>query len=255
MLRVCIRAIQHFTAEAHELWIVDNNSPEEHCSWLVDWERVNVVYNRTEPRPPAPSQKRGGLLSKLKSNANQAAGSWANAIALEIAAQVIDTDSRYMMSMHMDTMPCHPGWLSHLTSKIEGKTAAAGVRMDTGRTPEGVLHCLGMLVDFQRFRELELDFKPQLPRYDVGDRITVDLRTHGFEVFACPNTMWQPELTENLPATSPFLELTRDRAFDDNGNVIFLHMGRGVSKATGKQRAGATPEEWIRFAEEHMFAR
>jgi len=252
VLRVCVRAIQQFTTVPYELWVVDNCSPEEHCAWLTDWTDLNVVFNRTEPLPPARPRKRFGL---VRTGNGQGAGSWANAVALEIAARVIDTDSHHLMTLHMDTMPSYPGWLSFLVSKIAGNVAAAGVRMDTGRTPEGVLHCLGMLIDFQRFRELQLDFKPDLPRYDVGDRITVGLRKHGHDVFACRNTLWQPELVDRLPVSSPFRTLPVDRALDDDGNVIFLHLGRGVSKAKGSRRAGATPREWIHFAEEYVFAR
>ena len=87
------------------------------------------------------------------------------------------------MTLHMDTMPCRTGWLSFLQSELGDGIGAAGVRMDRARTPEGVLHVLGCLVDFQLFRRLKLDFLPQLPQYDVGDRVTRALREAGYGVF------------------------------------------------------------------------
>jgi hypothetical protein len=164
----------------------------------------------------------------------------------------IDPASHYLMSLHMDTMPCHPGWLTFLLAKVEGDVAAAGVRMDTSRTPEGVLHVLGFVVDYQRFRMLGLDYFPQLPKYDVGDRVTVELRRAGYRVFACRNTLWEPSLVEQIPADSPLRSLPVDRSFDDEGNVIFLHLGRGVRKSSDGYERGLTAQEWVTFADREL---
>jgi hypothetical protein len=111
-------------------------------------------------------------------------------------------------------------------------------------------------VNFQLFRQLNLDFLPELPKYDVGDRVTVSLRDAGYDVVACPNTLWEPELVETIPSSSPLRHLQVDRSFDDDGNVIFLHLGRGVRKSTGNydDPKKTTPEVWIAFAEEHLLS-
>lgn len=254
VLRVCIRSLQVYTTIPHELWIIDNNSPWNHTAWLLDEPNINLVLSRTTPLPP----EGRGLLSRFsrtkRAQWRQLAGSYANAIGLELGVRVIDPESHYLMTLHMDTMACHAGWLPFLQSKLTGHVRAAGVRMDTVRNPQGVLHVLGYLVDFQLFRRLELDFLPALPHYDVGDRVTIALREHGYDVFACLNTLGQPDLIEMLPQDSPLRGLQVDRAFDDSGNVIFLHLGRGLRKTAGKHRAGTTPEQWIQFAEEHLLS-
>jgi hypothetical protein len=249
VLRVCIRAVQHFTQEPHELWIVDNNSPNNNAEWLLDFPEINVVLNHTEPLPPDKRSPWQRLLKRKQYNY----GSYANAIGLEIGRRMIDPDTHYLMTLHMDTMPCHRNWLAYLKSKINDKVRATGVRMDTARTPEGVLHVLGYLVDFQVFQQLDLDFLPEHPRYDVGDRVTVGLRKAGYGVYACPNSLWNPELLESLPVDSPFRLFYMDRSFDDAGNVIFLHLGRGVRKSFGKEIKGTSPTEWVRFAEQYLF--
>jgi len=249
LVRVCIKAVRRFTPEPHELWVVDNNSPLENVSWLMEWPGINVALNRTEPLPP---KARSCEPADVNPNSQLSNDSYANAVALETAVRLIDPQSQHVMSMHMDTMPCTSGWLSFLRSKIQGNVKAAGVRMDRTRTPEGVLHVLGYLVDFQLFKTLHLDYLPDLPDIDVGDRVTRRLREDGYQVFACPNTLWEPHLESRIPESSPLREFHVDRSFDDEGNIIFLHLGRGVRKSIGEHRQGTGADEWIKMAYEHF---
>lgn len=252
LLETCLRSVQHFTPEPHELWVVDNNSPESNLTNITQWPDLNLVLNRTEPVPPdLVSTDDPGLGNPNQQNW----GSYANGLALELAVRMIDPQSRYFMSMHMDALPCRSGWLSFLVSKIGPNVGAAGVRLDKTRNPEGVLHVLGYVVDFQLFKRLGLDFFPELPELDTGDKITTGLRQAGFQVFACPNTVWEPELAANIPSSSPLCSMGVDRAFDDDGNVIFLHLGRGLRKTTGQHKRGLTVEDWIRVINDSILGK
>jgi hypothetical protein len=250
VLEVCIRGVQLFTPEPHELWVVDNNSPEEQTHWLLERTDINVVLNRTEPLPPE-----GRGLADLAKDKNLQIqwGSYANAIGLEIAARLVDPGTRLFVTLHMDTTPSTYTWLSYLTGKMRQGIAASGVRMDRARTSDGVLHVLGYVVDFQLLRKLNLDFFPDLPGFDVGDKITTGLRGAGYEVHACTNTFTNPELVETIPLGSPFRNLHVDRVFDDEGNVIFLHLGRGVAKSDGRHAKSTLPDQWIQFCEDNLF--
>ncbi len=251
LLRVCIRSVKAFTPEKHELWVIDNNSPRENLTWLLDCPDINLALNRTEPLP---SEARGTRPNDASAAYQGAWGSYANAVGLEIAVRLMDPGVRFFMSLHMDALPCRAGWLSFLRSKIAGNVRAAGVRLDKTRTPEGVLHVLGYMVDFREFKRLNLDFFPELPDLDVGDRVTIKLREAGYQVFSCSNTVWQPELASRIPSSSPFRELHVDRAFDDEGNLIFLHLGRGVRRSSGLHSKGTTAEEWISAVDKHLAA-
>ena len=246
-LRVCVQAIQHFTPELHEIWVVDNHSPRAQADRLLELRDVNLVFNRTEPRP------RNARYISIKSRQKNW-GSYANAVALEIGIRLVDPNTQYLMTMHMDTMPVQSGWLSYLRGKLNEHVRSSGVRLDTGRVKQGTIHVLGNLVDFQLFRQLKLDFFPQLPDYDVGDRAIMQIRQAGFDISACPNSLWDGKLLDALPELSPFRSLQVDRSFDDTGNVIFQHLGRGGRKSSGESVKGATTEEWIQFADEYLLA-
>ena len=247
ILRVCLGSIQKYTVEPHELWVVDNNSPRKHSAWLLDWPGINLVLNLTEPLP------REGRTFGSRFGfgpAQRHFGSYANAAGIEIALRLMDPVSRYVMTLHQDVMPCREGWLRFLMSKIAGNVKAAGVRMDTARTPGGVLHVLGCLVDYQRLRELGISYWPDLPALDVGDGVTIALRAAGHDVVACRNTLHEPELAETLPIDARLRGLAVDRSFDDDGRVIFLHLGRGVVKSehAESQTKQGSAEAWIAFA-------
>ncbi len=249
LLRVCVRTIRRFTPEDHELWVIDNNSPEEYASWLLNEPDVNLVLNRTEPLPP---EARSNPESEPGSSIQGMWGSYANAVGLELGVRHVDAASQLVMTLHMDTMPCVTGWLSYLMSRITGSTVAAGVRMDHSRVPEGVLHILGCLFDFPVFQRLGPSFFPCLPELDVGDRLSVEFRAAGYNLFACPNSLWEPALIKQLPMDSPFRRLPVDRSFDDRGNPIFLHLGRGLRLATGQYEGRVPVGTWIAFAEQEL---
>jgi hypothetical protein len=178
--------------------------------------------------------------------------SYANGMALKLAVRLIDPRTRFLMTLHMDTMPCRAGWLSFLCSKIDKQVKAAGVRVGTARTAERVLHVLGYLVDFQVFQQLGLDFLLQLPQYDVGDRVTVALREAGYQVFACPDTLWEPIWLKRFQLNSHYASCRWTALSMRPATQIFLHLGRGVRKSVGDQRKGTTAEAWIQVAKEHL---
>ena len=247
LVRTCIQSIQHFTKEDYELWVVDNNSPGSRGAWLLQEEGLNSVINVTEPVPPERRRFWWRVFSR-----QQDWGSYANAIGFEIASRLVDPRSQYLMTLHMDTVICRPGWLTYLHSKLDHRIRASGVHLQKTRIPQGVLHILGCLFDFQLFQKFNLDFLPQLPKLDVGDKITVGFRSKGYEVFACRDTFSDPRVINLISTDSPFRDLDVFRAIDDQNRVLFMHLGRGVRKTTGEHRRGVSPLKWLTFAQEYL---
>jgi hypothetical protein len=245
VLETCVHSLLQFSRMPVEIWVVDNASDPSLASELHSLHGVNLVLNGTPAIPP-------GAEDVVTSPVDFRWGSYANAIALEIAAALIDQKTERFGTFHMDTMAVHPAWLDFMLGKINGRVAAAGVRLDVTRTPSGVLHVLGMIVDFQLFRKLGLTFYPDLPKYDVGDLVTVGLRSAGYEVFASRNTLWDPALAGAIAADSEFNDWPVDRSLDDADAVFFLHLGRGVRKAVGESVRGMTAEEWVTRGERYL---
>ncbi len=236
LLEIAVKTIRKYTIIPYELWIVDNNSPNKYLKWLIRQKDINLVLNRTEPRPREDKYK----------------GSYSNGIALEIVKQLVEPETKYFMTLHQDIAVCKEGWLKYLLSKFDDKIRAVGIRLDTGRVKSGILHVIGYIVDFKIVLDNNLSFMPDLPDYDVGDKITDNIKDLGYDVFATPNTLWEPELESLIPKKSPLKNINVDRSFDDKGDIFFLHLGRGVLKTTkdyvyDKKRKVVTAKEWYKI--------
>lgn len=254
LLRTCIRSIQQFTApEAYELWVIDNCSPHHLCEWLLSEQGVNVVLSRTKPLPP---ERRSWLDHVAFWRSQQLWGSYSNAIGIELARRLIMRDTERIMTLHMDTVTTRNGWLSYLESKCSNATKAAGVCAEFLRYPdEGVLHVLGCIVDNQAIIDLGLEYFPDLPKCDVGDKITLGLRAAGYDTYCCRNTFNSPELAAQIDDVR-FHDLQVVRSLDDDGNVIFMHLGRGIPKAGNTYVGKSAPADaWIDFVESNLLGK
>ncbi|MCX5713953.1 MAG: hypothetical protein NT033_03900, partial [Candidatus Omnitrophica bacterium] len=80
MLEVCLDAIKYFTEEEHEVWVIDNKSPDKYAQWLLERPKINVILNQTEPT----TFQLKNLILLRKPNQTQTI-SYANGVALEIA--------------------------------------------------------------------------------------------------------------------------------------------------------------------------
>jgi hypothetical protein len=257
VLRVCIESVQRSTTEPYELWVVDNNSPWDNVKWLTEWPGINVVLNRNEPIPP----NHRGLWQQLRPNHSQQKwGSYANAVALELGVRVINQETKWVFTMHSDCLALLPTWFDFLRSHTSDSVRAVGCWADNARIR--ALHVGALLFDLQLFRELECNFLPNLgqsqredyPEYDAGDLITIRFKEKGYKVHCCENTYNSPELVNRIPTNHPLRFIHADRCFDEKWNVIFAHMGRGISKSEGSYKTpGKTyPQQWVAFARDWL---
>ena len=148
-------------------------------------------------------------------------------------------------------MATAPHWLRMLLDRFDARTAAVGVRGQLCYDKSAqILHSLGCLWNYRILCEINASLMPNFPSYDVGEEAIVQAQRAGWKTIALPNTFSDPAL---LPSVKdPYRTIYADRTLDPEGDVIFMHLGRGISKSvTGVVPAGKTsPEQWLSFAED-----
>ncbi len=228
LTRLSIECIKKFTDIPYELWVIDDHSPVENLGWMNELNDVNLVFIRTEPKER---------------------GSYSNGIAMEVGVRLIDQNAKYVVTFHSDTVVCKYGWLQFLLSKLDNKIRASGFRLTKERVPEGVLHVCGYLIDFQLYKKLNLSFMPELPAYDIGDKLIHEFLKNDYGVFAARNTFDEPESVDLIPETLEIYNINSTRAFDDDNNVVYMHLGRGILKTEGKYKniERTTSDQWIDY--------
>lgn len=242
--QVAVQSIQMFTNQPHEIWLIDNGSRKSLLNKLQKIPGINLIINNTDPVHILKNSPKA--ISQLE------IGSMANGVGLELVTRIIHPESPYLFVMHNDILAVQDGWLKYLLSKLTNKTRGAAVVSDPSRVR--AMHVSGLLIDFQLYRQLGMTFWPNLPEYDVGDDISLKLRENNYDYFVCKNTFLNPDLEAQIPPDIPLLNLYSDRAFDDQGHVIFMHMGRGTQKSAGLyNKPGKTyPKEWVRLAMNYL---
>ena len=177
--------------------------------------------------------------------------SYANAEAIEIGLKHVK--SEYVFICHNDVVACHENWMKHLYSKIEEGYSIAGTVLDNIRIE--AVHISGLLI--------KSDIAKSVPSWpveeeqtsevllDVGDFYTKHCRKNGLQYYCCRNT--HNNNVDNLN-NKVYLDFSVDRAVDDNGNVIFLHLGRGIEKQLNLyyKPGKVYLEGWVNFINKHI---
>ncbi len=232
---VAVRCIQKYTTEPYIIWIVDNDSNRDMLEYLSNLKDVNIIYNLSG----IGTWYYPHWLIKHE-------GSFANAVSLELAAKFIK--GKYMFVMHNDTAPVNRGWLGYLKSKLNDDVKIAGISQDKSRVE--AVHNSGFLFDFELYEKLNLHFMHDLPIYDVGDFITIGLIAEGYNKFSCKNTFNNPE-TIDLINNGSYPDFIKnypfDRSFNDAGELIFMHLGRGTTRNgdAHSKKGYMNRSEWI----------
>lgn len=226
--KMAIETIRKFTDSDYELWVIDNCSPQKNISWMQEYKDINLVLIRTEPKEK---------------------GSYANGLALEVASKLIDRESKYVVTFHLDVAVTRYGWLKFMLSKLDENVRASGFRLNKERVKEGVLHVCGYLIDFQLFKRLNLSFMPELPSFDIGDKVIYEFLRNGYKIYPIKNTFDDESLIKIIPDTMKAKNLNVTRAFNDENDIVYMHLGRGILKSQGKydnpKRTNAS--QWVDY--------
>lgn len=165
LIKRAVEAIREMTnKEDYEIIVFDNGSNDE----SLDYLRKCV----------------GEDLQLIESQTNLGHGS-----ALDKIAKLVRTP--YMFTMDSDAYPTSAKWLDYHVSKINDKVKCSGNVFAQHRNH---VHVSALMLETNVFRMLNMSFvakgdhldygKPERTAYDVGEKISWDLRDNGFEVCA-----------------------------------------------------------------------
>jgi hypothetical protein len=244
LLRIALKSLENFSGQDVSIWVVDVGSPK-HKDLVLPHEFKNVNFVITDYIPLnydlVPIWKRWRSREKLRN------GSYANGWTLEYGLSVFDSMNYipdYMMTLQMDIMAIHKDWLNSLLDLFSNDVIAVGVRKQLCYDKsEEILHSLGCLWDYKKFKELNLNLMPDIPKYDVGEKAIVKAIASG-KTISCLKNSFVDEINFNK-VNDIFHMYTIDKSFSCHGDIVFLHLGRGVLKSEkGDIRGKMTLEDW-----------
>jgi hypothetical protein len=234
LTKLAVQSIKRFTKENHEIWISDNNSPIENFQWVIDDKEINYVRN---------------LNAKNYKESND---SFLNALGIEIGLKNINQDTENVVLMHSDIVVAHDNWLPFIKNKLNNTVKGVGLLIDNSRI--NAMHISGTIFSFDVYQKHKADVRPRLPDLDVGDDITQKIRNNDFKYEYCRNSHNDTAVVDLISDKSVFKDMACDRTIDDNGNVIFAHLGRGRAKSdqTYDKPNRTTASQWINNIEEFL---
>ena len=221
-------------------YIVVENSTDTSYRGHIKALSPNVIWVQN---PETPNISQNGNIASV-----------ANAMAVEKGLEYVNTE--YVFICHNDVVACHENWLDFLVDKMKKHNlAAASYVLDNGRI--NALHISGILVKTEVAKAVSMHpvYEDGKQLLDVGDSITQYCRDNDLDYFFCRNTHNDEahvDLCEDVYKELAYV----DRALDDDGNVIFLHLGRGSVKTLGTywKANRTTLDGWVEFVEKNILA-
>ena len=182
---------------------------------------------------------------KWINNDTLAVGSEANAEAIEIALKMVDTELVFIT--HCDTCVVSNNFFGYIIDKYDNGNKVVGTQVDTHPNRIKALHVLGLLsnTDIAKCVKYMPHYEQGQQIMDVGDELTKYCRDNDIEHYCFRNTFNDPTIVCN----SIYENFRVDRCVDENNNVIFMHLGRGIPKTQGQcwKKKWVSLAQWIEF--------
>ena len=163
-------------------------------------------------------------------NATQLRGSEANAEALQIGLKHVITDLVFMA--HCDVCVTHRHFFYQIFDQYDSGNRVVGTLFDNHENRIRALHVSGLLTDVSLARSVHYmpRYENGIMRLDVGDEITEYCRLNDI-IYCCFDNTYNDSTLKCI--YGDFKDFCVDRCLDDTGNVIYMHLGRGIPKVQG----------------------
>ena len=244
LLRVAIESVEAQAGVPLSIWVVTAGSPSGALRVRPDqFPRANFIFTDSYPVAWELSSFReffAALLRLPKPRKGSTVNGWSLDLGLEVMLSSIDKP-RFVMTLQMDVMFTRSDSLEQMLGEFEEGVACVGVReqQNFGGTCQ-ILHSLGCIWDLELFQNLGLNFAPDFPEFDVAEKAVVQAVTAGKRTIAFRNIRSHADVKLEPQRYGRFQDVT----VNDKGDVLFVHLGRGVSKSVGAKKGPITVEEW-----------
>ena len=174
----------------------------------------------------------------------------ANAIGVEVGLKHSSSD--YVFISHCDTFVTSKTFLPSLIKKTQEGNELVGTVLDPCRIE--AVHQSGMLVKSEIAKSVNLYPVRNHTEmtHDVCDLITEKCRDNDIKHMCFNNTFNTPSLIDDL--SEPFKSFHVDRCLDENGEVMFMHLGRGIPKQFNQYNKPNRVyfPQWVKFCESYL---
>lgn len=183
---------------------------------------------------------------KWINNNTMSIGSWANAEAIDMGLKEVDTE--WVFICHCDTFVTSSLFFEELSEKVEDDYHMVGTGLDQTRI--NACHISGIFVKTEIAEAVNMYPTDGAMTMDVGDDITRYCRDKKIKHCCFKNTYNSFE--EEKLANDKYKGFRVNRSVNDNGEVLFMHLGRGIPKTQGiyKKEGRVYFADWIKFCKE-----
>ena len=158
-----------------------------------------------------------------------------NAFGLHMGVSNIQTNPEFVFVAHNDVMFTNENWFHYLKLKNQ-QTESRILGFRNYNREIDYAHVCGYMFERKFFNSKNIDFFPLYDvangnkiKLDVGDKLSDICRDNKWNIFITKNTF-----NKTIPEDKidhPYSNYSFDRATDDNGKVLFMHLGRGARKS------------------------
>lgn len=210
--------------------IVENSEIDaykDHILKLNVFENVNIEWVQNEDAVSLP-------------------GSHANASGIKAGLHRVSDD--YVFVCHCDVFINTSSFYEELFKKVGEGNVLVGTSIDNSRI--NAIHQSGFYAKTDILRRCDLI--PQMPELDVCDDVTKYCRENNLSYFCFENTFNTPELVDQIECELKNFHV--DRCLDSAGEIMFMHLGRGIPKAMGiyTKPGRVYLEDWAEMAEKNL---
>ena len=175
-------------------------------------------------------------------------GSEANADALVVGLDKVDTEFSFLC--HCDTCVTSSLFYDEMFKKAEDGYKMVGTGLDNTRIK--ACHISGVFVETEIAKSVEMFpiYEDNKMIMDVGDDLTRYCRDHEIKHCCLENTF--NSFDEGKLSNDRYKGFRVNRSVNDNGEVLFMHLGRGIPKTQGtyKKEGRIYFDGWVKFCEE-----